>query len=65
MKALISIITSLFLFCLVWGMGVVSMIYGWGVEPKSWAVIIWTGIGSLVLTMMISFVSALAQALVD
>lgn len=33
-------------FFIAFGLGILVMIYGWGLNPVSWAWIIWGGIGS-------------------
>ena len=35
------------------GCSIVSMIHGWGLEPKSWNVIIFVGFGGLIFTQIL------------
>jgi hypothetical protein len=65
MKVFISLITTIIVFLCVWGIGVLTMMNGWGLEPKSWAWIIGAGIASVILTIVMSVVSAVLGALTD
>ncbi len=50
MKSLALVILGLIM---AFGCSLVSMIYGWGLEPKSWNVIIWVGFGGIVFSQLL------------
>jgi hypothetical protein len=46
---MVNFLAALFLFLLSFGVGVVTMIHGWGVQPESWVVIMLGWFASIVL----------------
>lgn len=54
MKPLVSALVAILCVCLVTLISIATMIWGWGLEPKSWGVII----GGAFLTFFVSFVQA-------
>jgi hypothetical protein len=49
----LSMLSLLLSFCL----GLVTMIFGWGLEPKSWGVIIGVGVFGQIFALTISAIS--------
>lgn len=48
---------SLISLLLIFGCSTFSMIYGWGIEPKSWSIIIFVGwVPMIVVTGIVEFI---------
>lgn len=48
-----SIIFVILLWVMIFGLNTLAMIHGWGVEPKSWLIIIFVGwVPSLLMTTL-------------
>jgi hypothetical protein len=58
---MIPVLAHVFNLLLVFAVSIVTMIYGWGVQPQSWLVII----GGALLVVLSSAVSALVAKLFE
>lgn len=61
MKAVFMIFLSLFGFILAFCVNVAGMVYGWGIDPKSWPVIILCSIVTFVIIAMTTFIAELLK----
>lgn len=58
MDALRRLLLALLTMALVVVLGVVNMIYGWGVSPKSWGVIIGVGVFGQIFAHIIGIIAS-------
>ena len=61
MKAVLILLIMLFMYSFLALVGILSMIYGWGINPINW----WWIIGNYVLVGMVSIIPQTIKALVE
>lgn len=54
MKALVALLSAAVIF----GLSLCVMLFGWGLEPKSWSWVIWGNIGAILVSAIIQAIAA-------